>query len=80
VGFVYPEGWENLAVTDRGPITTLGLRKREPPIEVTLYWTRPDVPTDSTNVGKVEYEGLRSVYGDRVGKPEAVRSGDRCAS
>ena len=77
VGFVYPDGWENLGVTDRGPITSLGLRKREPPVEVTLYWTRPDVPTDPTNVGDVEYEALRSVYGDKVGKPEPMRNGEQ---
>jgi hypothetical protein len=77
VGFVYPDGWENLGVTDRGPITSLGLRKREPQIEVTLYWTRPDEPIDAMTVGEVEYETLRSVYGDKVGTPEPIRSGDQ---
>lgn len=77
VGFVYPDGWENLGVTDRGPITSLGLRKREPHIEVTLYWTRPDDPVNATTVGDVEYDSLRSVYGDKVGKPEPIRSGDQ---
>ena len=75
VGFVYPEGWENLGETSRGPFTSLALRRHEPRIDVTLYWSIPDGAIDAANVGEVEYAGLRPLYGEKVGKPVSVRAG-----
>jgi hypothetical protein len=75
VGFLYPDGWNVLGVRDQGPVTSLGLRKNEGGIEVTLYWTEPDQPIDSRTVGDVEWSGLRALYGDKVGKPESITVG-----
>jgi hypothetical protein len=72
VGFLYPDGWENLGVTDRGPVTSLGLRKGQGAIEVTLFWTVPDGPITPETVGQVEWSALSSLYGDKLGRPEPV--------
>jgi hypothetical protein len=72
VGFLYPDGWQNLGVTVRGPITSLGLRKGSGAIEVTLYWTAPDDPISAETIGQIEWSALRSLYGDKLGLPEPV--------
>jgi hypothetical protein len=72
VGFLYPDGWNNLGVSVRGPITSLGLRKGKGAIEVTLYWTAADRPISPETVGQVEWSALGSLYGDKLGRPVAV--------
>jgi hypothetical protein len=72
VGFLYPDGWENLGVNVRGPVTSLGLRKGQGAVEVTLFWTASDVPISAETVGEVEWSALSSLYGDKLGRPEPV--------
>ena len=72
VGFLYPSGWEKLGVTTRGPVTSLGLRKGQEAIEVTLFWTVPDGPINVETIGQAEWSALSSLYGDKLGRPEPV--------
>jgi hypothetical protein len=76
VGFVYPAGWENLGTKALGPVTQLGLRKDQGAIEVTLSWT-PLGPKDQADIGSIELAGLRPLHGDKVGKPEPIRLGEK---
>jgi hypothetical protein len=72
VGFIYPEGWENLGAKSQGPITQLGLRKDGGAIEVTLYWTALDPDRDPETIGALELTTLRQLYHDKVSGPESV--------
>lgn len=77
VGALYPRGWDNLGVTDKGDYTMLVLRRREPPVEATLYWSKLDPPARDKTVGDLEYESLKSQFGEKAGKPEPVQKNDQ---
>src|SRR5205823_2910841 len=75
VGFVYPADWENLGVTQVGPITQLGLRKDA--MEVTLYWSPLPADTEPAKIGELEAGALLPLYHDRLSEPERARVGDQ---
>lgn len=77
VGFLFPADWTNLGITNRGPITSLGLRKGEGDIEVTLYWSTPENEISDETIGDIEYSALKSIYGDKVGSPQPVAVGKK---
>jgi hypothetical protein len=77
VGFVYPEGWENLGVKSQGSETSLGLRKGRGDVEATLSWSEADGIVDEWSMGLNEYEALRALYKDNVRRPETIMRGPR---
>jgi hypothetical protein len=77
VGFVYPEGWENLGVKSQGSETSLGLRKGRGDVEATLSWSEADSVVDEWTIGLTEYEALRALYKDNVRRPEPIMRGPR---
>src|SRR5258707_15768347 len=66
VGFVYPDGWENLGVKSQGPETSLGLRKDRGDVEATLSWCEADGLADEWTIALNEYDALRTLYKDNV--------------
>lgn len=72
VGFLYPDGWENLGVRPGNPVTSLGLRKGQGVVEATLYWTVPDGPVNAETIGETEWSGLSSLYGNKLNRPEPI--------
>jgi hypothetical protein len=77
VGFVYPAGWEMLGVKSQGPETSLGLRKNQGDVEVTLSWAEVNASTDEYALALSEYDGLRALYKDNVHRPEPITQGAR---
>jgi hypothetical protein len=77
VGFVYPDGWENLGVKSQGPETSLGLRKGQGDVEATLSWSDVDGSADEYGVALNEYDALRTLYKDNVRRPEPITQGAR---
>ncbi|WP_020476296.1 hypothetical protein [Zavarzinella formosa] len=77
VGFVYPRGWDNLGVTDQSGVVSLSMRRREPPVEVSIQWSKLEENLDDKSVGDGEFNSLQSLYGDKAGKPEPCKSGDQ---
>ena len=77
VGFHFPAEWTNLGVSNRGQITSLGLRKGEGEIEVTLYWSAPDEAINEQSIGQIEWTGLKTIYADKVGSPKPITAGQK---
>lgn len=75
VGFVYPDGWVHLPPRRGEGTTSIGLLKPTPAVDVSIYWTKYPLPIDDKNVGDAEYQSQTLHRGNKVTKPQAVKSG-----
>jgi hypothetical protein len=74
VAFVYPEGWEHREPYLKQGMTVMSLWKVDPPIQVVLFWSDADPNVDPDDIGQKEYEELKPLYGDKLGKPTRIES------